>query len=127
MKFLKLFTPNWHFKVEALRKKMDDLDQLPEESVDSVQAPDHRYKFILMDDITGVQLPVATDNIDKFTKTDMMKVVKAFKEGVQAEEKRLEDIRAEAEKALAEKHESNKRSDSDVAKRVRSSRKIRKS
>lgn len=111
-----------------MRKNVNEpIPELPEESVDSVQAPDHRYKFILMDDITGVQLPVATDNMDKFTKTDMMKVVKAFKEGVEAEEKRLEDIRAEAEKALAEKHESNKRSDSNVAKRVRSPRKIRKS
>lgn len=39
-----------------------------------------------MDDITKVQLAVATDNLDKFTKTDLMKVVQAFKDGVKKEE-----------------------------------------
>lgn len=102
---------------------MEDIEQLAEETVQSVPAPDHRYKFILMDDITGVQLPVATDNMDKFTKTDMMKVVKAFKEGVLAEEKRLEDMRKQAEKEL---NESNLGGDSNLGTRVRGSSKVRK-
>lgn len=114
-------------RLNQVRKSVNEeptIPELPEESVDSVQAPDHRYKFILMDDVTGVQLPVATDNMDKFTKTDMMKVVRAFKKGVLAEEKRLEDMRTKAEKEL---NESNLSSDSNVAKRVRRPRKIRKS
>lgn len=86
--------------------------------------PEFRYKFVLMDDVTGVQLPVATDNMDKFTKTDMMKVVKAFKEGVEREEKVLADRQKQAEKEL---NESDLSGNSTVAKRVRRSRKIRKS
>lgn len=86
--------------------------------------PDYRFKFVLMDDVTGVQLPVATDNMDKFTKTDMMKVVKAFKEGVAREEKILNDRQKQAEKEL---NESDLSGNSTVGKRIRRARKVRKS
>lgn len=53
---------------------------------DSTLSFEHRYKFVIMDDKTQVQLAVATDDLDKFTKTDLMKVVQAFKDGVKKEE-----------------------------------------
>ena len=108
----------------SLQSKMaGEVNPVEELEQESELRPEYRFKFILMDDVTGTQLPVATDDMDKFTKTDMMKVVKAFKEGVEAEEKRLEDMRAQAEKEL---NESDLGGNSTVGKRLRRSSKVRK-
>lgn len=106
-----------------LQSKMNEVTQVEPIEEESQLRPEYRYKFVLMDDVTGVQLPVATDNMDKFTKTDMMKVVKAFKEGVEAEEKRLDDMRKQAEKEL---NESGISGNSTVGKRLRRTSKVRK-
>ena len=101
-----------------------EVNPVEELEQESELRPEFRYKFVLLDDVTGVQLPVATDNIDKFTKTDMMKVVKAFKEGVAKEEQRLDDMRKQAEKEL---NESDLGGNSTVGKRIRRARKVSKS
>lgn len=88
------------------------------------QQPAH-FGIILFDNITGVQIAAGTENLDKFTRTDLMKMVAAFKKEVDKEEKHIADIQKKAEKEL--KDEPNKRSDSKTrGKRVRSSRKVRK-
>ncbi len=102
---------------------MTEPREIEEIEQESELRPEFRYKFVLLDDVTGVQLPVATDNMDKFTKTDMMKVVKAFKECVAREEKILDDRQKQAEKEL---NESDLGGNSTVGKRIRRSRKIRK-
>lgn len=114
---------NYRDDVERVRHIVNEPRQVEPIEEESQLRPEYRFKFVLMDDVTGVQLPVATDNIDKFTKTDMMKVVKAFKDGVAEEEKRLDEMRKTAEKEL---NESGISGDSTVGKRVRRSRKIRK-
>ena len=95
-------------------------------SVEDKTAEDLRYAVIFMDSDTKVQVAAATDDLDKFTKTDLMKMVKAFKEGVKNEENFQFTRKKEAEKEL-NKNEPVKRGNSKVAKRVRRSRKIPKS
>lgn len=102
---------------------MNEPQPVEEFEQESELRPEFRYKFVLLDDITGVQLPVATDNLDKFTKTDMMKVVKAFREGVEREEKILEDRQKQAEKELND--DTHLSGNSTVAKRLRRSSKVR--
>jgi hypothetical protein len=107
---------------ELLREMSENTqDNDSEQPVPSELRPEYRYKMILMDDQTQVQLPVATDNLDKFTKTDMMKVVKAFKEAVAAEESKWEKP---IEKKKKDNTESAERSDSSKVKRVRRTRKV---
>lgn len=95
-------------------------------SVEDKSAEDLRYAVIFMDSETKVQVAAATDDSDKFTKTDLMKMVEAFKKGVKDEENFQFTRKQEAEKEL-NKNESDKRGHSKVAKRVRRSRKIPKS
>lgn len=83
-----------------------------------------RYAAVFLDNHTGVQIAAGTHDIDKFTKTDLMKMVKAFKDGVATEEKHIADNIKKAEQGL--KDESNKRSNSKVSSRVRRPRKVRK-
>lgn len=94
--------------------------------VEDKSADDLRFAVIFMDKETNVQIAAATEDIDKFTKTDLMKMVKAFKEGVKQEENFQFTRKQEAEKEL-NKNESDKRGNSKVGKRVRRSRKIPKS
>lgn len=94
--------------------------------VEDKSADDLRFAVIFMDKETQVQVAAATEDIDKFTKTDLMKMVKAFKEGVKQEENFQFTRKQEAEKEL-NKDEPVKRGNSKVGKRVRRSRKIPKS
>lgn len=89
-------------------------------AVEDKTAENLRYAVVFMDNDTKVQVAAATDNLDKFTKTDLMKMVEAFKEGVKKEENFQFIRKQEAEKEL-NKDESHKRSHSKVAKRVRRS------
>lgn len=91
--------------------------------VEDKSGEDLRYAVIFMDSETKVQVAAATDDLDKFTKTDLMKMVDAFKEGVEKEENFQFTRKEEAEKEL-NKDESNKRGNRKVVKRVRRSRKV---
>ena len=87
--------------------------------------PAPRFQFFMVDAITGVQIGGATHDVDKFTKTDLMKMVKAFKQGVAREEDFIKQRAELAEKRLNEDDEPNISSDSETrGKRVRSSRKV---
>lgn len=80
---------------------------------------ENRFVVAFMDNTTQVQIAAATNDLDKFSKTDLMKMVKAFKEGVKTEEESL--------RKWEKQNESNKRGGSQVSKRVRRSPKIHKS
>lgn len=82
-----------------------------------------RFYVTFSDAMTQVQIQAGTDDITKFTKTDLMKMVEAFKDEVAKEEKVIQDRQKNAEKEL---NESDERSDSEVPKRVRRTRKVRK-
>lgn len=84
--------------------------QLEEEKI-----PAPRYTVYFIDQVTQVQIGAATDDLDKFTKTDLMKMVEAFKEEVIKQNAKWE-----------KPNESNKRSNSKVSKRVRRPRKVSK-
>lgn len=86
--------------------------------------PELRYAVVFMDNRTKVQVAAGTDDLDKFTKTDLMKMVEAFKKGVKDEEKFDFTRRKQAEKEL--KDEPDKRGNSKVSKRVRRPRKVSK-
>lgn len=110
MKSLKQFITNWHYRLEMAKKEIES--DTPEQKI-----PAPRYTAYFIDTVTQVQIGAATDDLDKFTKTDLMKMVAVFKEEVQKENAKWEKP----------KNESNKRGNSKMAKRVRRSRKIPKS
>lgn len=62
--------------------------------------PALRYAVVFMDNQTKVQVAAGTDDLDKFTKTDLMKMVEAFKEGVKEEENFDFKRKQQAEKEL---------------------------
>lgn len=93
-----------------------------EEKVEQA-APAH-FGIVVFDSVTGVQFAAGTEDLDKFTKTDLMKLIAAFKKEVAKEEKHIAEIRKKAEKEL--KDEPNQRRNSSVPKRVRRPRKVRK-
>ena len=97
------------------------MGEMKKDSNDGSALP--RYYVTFSDAHTQVQIQAGTNEIDKFTKTDLMKMVKAFKEEVAKEEQVLEDRKKEAEREL---NESDERSDSQKTKRVRRTRKVRK-
>lgn len=54
-----------------------------------------RYRIVLQDGLTGVQVAAGTDEMALFTKTDLMKFVRHFKKSVKA----IEDEWEEQQKA----------------------------
>lgn len=62
-----------------------------------------RYRITMQDGVTGVQISAGTDDLNLFTKTDLMKFVKHFKQQIKnTEESPLEREMARRKK-LAEK------------------------
>lgn len=73
-----------------LQSKMSKIGK-EEKRVDDGSTPEqNRFAVVFMDNLTGVQIAAATEDINKLVKTDLMKMVKAFKDGVKKEEKALE-------------------------------------
>lgn len=91
------------------------IDELPEPET---RDPAPRYAVYFIDQVTQVQIGAATDDLEKFTKTDLMKMVEAFKEGVETENAKWGEGKQNAPK-------SNKRGDSAASKRIRRARKVR--
>lgn len=109
----------------VLESKYRRLFTMAEKQVEDNTSDGLRYAVIFMDKETHVQIAAATDDLDKFTKTDLMKMVEAFKEGVQKEENFQFTRKKEAEKEL-NKDDSDKRGSGKKTKRVRRPRKVQK-
>lgn len=65
------------------------MEEAQEEAQNEEQQGVPRYRVMFQDGVTGVQIAAGTDELDKFTKSDLMEMVKAFKKNVEAEETSL--------------------------------------